>query len=103
MTAYCFVDASGFSNRTSILGALLVGTASDGETYSLPFSCEYANKPTIPINANTQPSRFILVIALPLTFVIQVDLFLCRSNCDSSPPAVCGTQLGLLFHLQNHR
>jgi hypothetical protein len=46
------------------LGALPVGTASDGETYSLP-SCEYATKPAIPINTNTQPNRFISNIDLP--------------------------------------
>src|SRR5580700_4256242 len=67
MTAYCFVGSE-FSNCTSILGALPLGTASDGETYSsLLFCCEYAAKPAIPINANTadaKPSSFILLIAL---------------------------------------
>src|SRR5208283_5268353 len=65
MTAYRFVGSPGFRNWTCILGALPLGAASDGVTYSLPFSCEYAIKPAIPINTNTRPNRYILVIVLP--------------------------------------
>src|ERR1700675_1528676 len=64
MTAYRFVGSPGFSNCTCILGALPLGAASDGEIYSLPFSCEYPIKLAIPINTNAQPSRFVLIIAL---------------------------------------
>jgi hypothetical protein len=46
------------------LGALPLGAASDGATYSLSFSCEYPTKPAIPINTHTQDSSFILIIAL---------------------------------------
>src|SRR6266478_3958522 len=106
--------------------------ASDGATYSLPFSCEYPVKPAIPIKTNTQPSRSILTIALlphvressqmvfslslaakrlfnsvnlqlnrfhasPWTDAeainfIQPHLLFRRSDGDSSPPFVCGTQ-----------
>src|SRR6202041_705268 len=65
MTAYCFVGSPGFSNCTSILGALPVGTASAGFTYSPAVPCERTITAVIPINTSAQPSRFILLIALP--------------------------------------
>src|SRR5580704_11941032 len=63
MTAYCFVGSPGFSNCTSILGALPVGTASAGFTYSPAVPCECTSTAVIPINTNAQPSRLILLIA----------------------------------------
>src|SRR5271154_4720758 len=70
MTAYCFVDSPGFSNSTFILGALPLGAASDGATYSLSFSCECPIRPAIPININinAQPERFMLLTAFALPF-----------------------------------
>src|ERR1700683_3628703 len=64
MTAYCFVGSPGFSNCTSILGALPVGTASAGFTYSPAVPCERTITAVIPLNTSAQPSRFILLIAL---------------------------------------
>src|SRR5271165_3185998 len=62
MTAYCFVGSPGFSNWTCILGALPLGTASDGETYSLAISCEYPVMLVTPINARRNK---VLVIVFP--------------------------------------
>src|SRR5271168_1333428 len=64
MTAYCFVASPGFSNRTCILGALPVGTASAGFTYSPAVSCERTITAVSPINISAHPTRFILLIAL---------------------------------------
>src|ERR1700723_3959165 len=64
MTAYCLVASPGFSNCTCILGALPVGTASAGFTYSPGVSCERTIRAVIPINTSAHPSRFILLIAL---------------------------------------
>jgi hypothetical protein len=52
------------SPSTCIMGALPVGTASDGATYSLPLSWEYPIKPAIPMSTNAQTSRSILITAL---------------------------------------
>lgn len=54
MTAYCFVGSPGFSNRTCILGALPLGMASDGETYSPAVSWEYPIVAMIPTNTRNQ-------------------------------------------------
>jgi hypothetical protein len=43
---------------------LPLGTASDGATYPLPCSREYAIKPAAPINSNAQPSLFMFITAL---------------------------------------
>src|ERR1700679_3339532 len=64
MTAYCFVGSPGFSNCTSILGALPVGTAFAGFTYSPAVPCERTITAVLPINTSAQPSRFILLVAL---------------------------------------
>src|SRR5258707_375388 len=64
MTAYCFVGSPGFSNRTCILGAWPLGTASDGATYSLAFSPEYPIMVALPIQDNRYPSRFTLTITV---------------------------------------
>src|ERR1700688_2587755 len=85
MTTYCFVASPGFSNRTFILGALPLGTASDGETYSL-LSCEYPIRHAIPINPAMQPTSFSFIMAL---------LLLLRVGG--------GRQMCIFFHLQNHR
>src|ERR1700733_15771957 len=64
MTAYCFVGSPGFSNCTAMWGALPVGPASAGFTYSPAVPCERTITAVIPINTSAQPSRFILLIAL---------------------------------------
>src|ERR1700730_17764332 len=87
MTTYCFVPSPGFSNRTFILGALPLGTASDGETYSL-FSCEYPSRHAIPINPAMQPTSFSFIMAL--------------LSCSLSPIGT-GNQMRIFFHLQNYR
>jgi hypothetical protein len=46
------------------LGALPLGTAPDGDTYSPAVSCERTIMAAIPISTNAQPTRFILLIAL---------------------------------------
>src|ERR1700719_2140972 len=87
MTTYCFVASPGFSNRTFILGALPLGTASDGETYTL-LSCEYPIRHAIPINPAMQPTNFSFIITL-LSY--------------SPSPIGAGNQMRIFFHLQNHR
>src|ERR1700723_13042 len=78
MTAYCLVASPGFSNCTCILGALPVGTASAGFTYSPGVSCERTIRAVIPINTSAQPSRFILLIALLLSSRIFTSRLLAR-------------------------
>src|ERR1700733_4312791 len=98
MTAYCFVGSPGFSNRTCILGALPLGTASEGDTYSL-CSCEYAITAAIPINPNTQPISFSLITALPSD--VPASLHLTRL-AQHRPPIAVGNHMSIFFHLQNH-
>src|ERR1700688_360579 len=87
MTTYCLVASPGFSNRTFILGALPLGTASDGETYWL-LSCEYPIKHAIPINPNMQPASFSFIMALLSYLFLRVG---------------GGSQMRVFFHLQNYR
>src|SRR5271157_3434708 len=70
MTAYCFVWSPGFSNCTCILGALPLGPASEGATYSLAVCCECTITAAAPINTDKHTIPLILLIDF-LTFLFN--------------------------------
>src|SRR5208282_1538988 len=95
MTAYCFVWSPGFSNWTCILGALPLGTASDGETYSVAVCCECTITAAAPINNSKQPIRSTLLIK----FLTSFSNSLCVKRDDLLFVGPTARQLGNLLVL----
>src|SRR5580704_3681178 len=62
MTAYCFVGSPGFSNSTCIFGALPLGAACSGATYSPPACTEEPLIVTIPTKDNVKANCFAKII-----------------------------------------
>src|SRR5271165_6303727 len=94
MTAYCFVWSPGLSNCTCILGALPLGTASDGATYSLAFCCECTITAATPINNDKQP--ICLTVSIDFLTLFQI------SPCGQTglPVVLRAHQLGNLLALK---